>query len=53
VIKATIHDQRGAAPDIALRLDAVRTSAINGAYPHEPVRGALLPPVRWSLTRLP
>jgi lipopolysaccharide transport system ATP-binding protein len=50
-IQATIFDVRYVAPAIAARIEVVRTTHVNGGYPQEPIRGRVLPPVRWNTVR--
>jgi len=49
LVQATIHNQRMIGRGIALRLDVQRTTPVNRAYPHEPLRGRVLGRVAWSL----
>lgn len=51
VIQATIFDVRTVAPEISTRMDVVRTTTVNAAYPNEPLRGALLADLAWTTER--
>jgi lipopolysaccharide transport system ATP-binding protein len=49
MVHATIHNVRSLTGEgLAVPLKVEHTSRINGAYPHEPIRGRLLPPMRWA-----
>jgi lipopolysaccharide transport system ATP-binding protein len=49
LVQATIHNVRNLTGNgLPIRLKVGQSSRINSGYPHEPIRGRLLPPMRWT-----
>lgn len=50
-LQATQHNECMFGPGLSWTLEVQRTTPVNRAYPHEPLRGRVLAPGRWDLVQ--